>query len=143
MFPTISGQASLSTSGVACPPCSVAGFDPLSVRYEKGLINTPFENANFAFNFYRATTRSGNIKFNLEGVNIEKALAMDKKLVRSIDPIRNPDIKGKGLITEWELRQVLHNKELFDKTIFQWGSNIEFTADEAASMGLKYLGESK
>ena len=78
---------------------------PYQAWFEGKLALKPVGHANFARPFYRATYRTGKIKFNLENVDIDAAITMDKKLVRSIDPARHPEIKNGKLVTEWELRK--------------------------------------
>ena len=107
--------------------------------FGSGLAIKPVGTDKFAYPFYRAGYRTGKIKFNLEDVDIGAALSMDERLARSIDPVNHPEIGGKDLITEWELRQVLQNQRLFDKTEFFFGPQVRFTAEEAGSMGLQFM----
>jgi hypothetical protein len=107
--------------------------------FDAGLTAQPFSRDRFGTQFHRAAGRAQSIRFNLEGVDVEAAVSMDKRLARSVDPIVHPEIGGRGLVTEWELRQIMQNPRLFGKTEFYWGGSTQFTAEEVASMGIRPL----
>ncbi|WP_426745926.1 hypothetical protein VZQ01_36105 [Myxococcus faecalis] len=96
--------------------------------HEVGLVKLSVGEAHFGAPFYEAATSARSIRFNLEGVNIERALSFESKLAASKNPVLNKPIGGESLITEWELRQVLDNCGLFEEAIFYWGDNVVFLA---------------
>jgi hypothetical protein len=108
--------------------------------HEAGLISAPIDSLRFADQFYEAASSARSIRFNLEGVDISASLSMETALATSRTPLLQPAIEGNKLVTEWELRQVLGNESLFEKTTFHWGGNVTFTTQDAVELGLRYSG---
>jgi hypothetical protein len=61
--------------------------------------------------FIEATNNARTIMFNLKGVNVGKAWLEAAEMTPLV-------AKGHSLVTEWELRQVISNRSLLDKTEF-------------------------
>jgi hypothetical protein len=91
------------------------------------------EEGPFVQRFYQALYRSvsggGRIKFNLTGLDLNRAF----NTPRFSDPF---DVG----MTNWELQQILHNKYLFEATDF-FINGSKLTPEKAAELGLRYLGQ--
>jgi len=106
--------------------------------HKTGLSKAPVDAENFKTAFDEATSKTEKILFNIEHVDIEAARTLSVEQMLSPDPIIDSSIKSLGLITEWELAQILTSKSLFEKTIFHYDAYTTFTPAEAATMGLFY-----
>jgi hypothetical protein len=65
----------------------------------------------FFFAFREATANAKQIHFNLNGVNVRRAWLEAGELMPQV-------ARRDGLVTEWELRQVIANRDLLKKTTF-------------------------
>ena len=74
-------------------------------------------------------TNQGKILFDINGVNIQKAVSGG--LVH--DPLG-------GLITELELQMLMRNKSWYDNVIFHESGKI-LSSQEITAKGIKYLGQ--
>ena len=65
----------------------------------------------FIFAFGEATSNAKQIHFNLNGVNVRRAWLEAGELTPGV-------ARRHGLVTEWELRQIIGNRKLLEKTTF-------------------------
>lgn len=77
---------------------------------------------------YKATSNGGRIKFNLDDLDLSRAL----NTKRFSDPFENG-------VTNWELQQVLGNKQFYNSTDFFIGGQ-KLSAQDVADFGLCFRG---
>ena len=77
---------------------------------------------------YRTSSKGGRVKFNLDDLDLNRALSTK----RFSDPF---DVG----VTNWELQQVLHNRQFFNATDFFIGGQ-KLSADDVIEFGLSFRG---
>jgi len=92
------------------------------------------ESAPFVQRFYQAlyrtSSRGGRVKFNLDELDLDRALSTRR--------FSDPFADGVG-VTNWELQQVLHNRQFYDATDFFIGGQ-KLSADDVIEFGLSFRG---
>jgi hypothetical protein len=100
---------------------------------ELGLHDVPAQSGRFDLAFEQSLTKvvkdGGKIKFNLDSLDVPKALAGDPKLRYTAEGSR---------MTEWELQQIVRSRQWLDSTEFYLNGK-KLTADEVKQLGLSHV----
>lgn len=95
----------------------------------KGLVpgGTKSWGTKFHYVLHNTINKGGRIKFNLTGLDLDRALGTPL--------VPQP---GKLGMTNWELRQIMGNKRFFEATDFYLDGRL-LTPEEAAELGVRFI----